>query len=122
MIEGEGMTECPTDNEPIVERSAEECRTNNKIVEFIGSEEAVPLLFGNFESIPCPKHPHKMVEYFCKTCSTQVCVKCIYDDHNGHQLMQVEEMGKVFHFHEYAPNVMYSELSEAERDRPQKDD
>jgi hypothetical protein len=34
-----------------------------------------------------------MVEYFCKTCTGSVCVKCIYDDHNGHQLMQVEEMG-----------------------------
>jgi hypothetical protein len=24
-----------------------------------------------------------------------VCVKCIYDDHNGHHLMQVEEMCKL---------------------------
>ncbi len=93
MLEVEGLTECPNDSEPIIERNVDECRKNQKIINFINSEEAVPLLFGNFESIPCPKHPHKMIEYFCKTCSTQVCVKCIYDDHNGHQLMQVEEMG-----------------------------
>ena len=58
----------------------------------MNSEQAIPLLFGNFESIPCPKHIHKLIEYFCKTCSMSVCVKCIYDDHNGHQLMQIEEM------------------------------
>lgn len=94
MIQVEGLTECPNDSEPILERQVEECRKNQKIINFINSEEAVPLLFGNFESIPCHKHPHKMVEYFCKTCTGSVCVKCIYDDHNGHQLMQVEEMGK----------------------------
>jgi B-box zinc finger len=111
MLESEGLTECPNDNEPIVERSADECRKNQKIINFINSEEAVPLLFGNFESIPCPKHPHKMIEYFCKTCSIQVCVKCIYDDHNGHQLMQVEEMGKS-NFKPFANPyaTMYSQL------------
>lgn len=86
------MTTCPNDNEPISEKTAEECRKNQKILNFLNSDEAVPLLFGNFDSIPCPKHPHKLVEYFCKTCSQSVCVKCIYDDHNGHSLMQIEEM------------------------------
>jgi hypothetical protein len=56
------------------------------------SEEAFPLLMGSFDSIPCPKHPQKLIEYFCKTCSTSVCVKCIYDDHNGHSLNPVEDM------------------------------
>ena len=70
MMTKEGLTECPNDNEPIMERDVNECRKNTKMMEFISSEEAVPFLFGNFESIPCPKHPHKMIEYFCKTCST----------------------------------------------------
>ena len=56
------------------------------------SEEAVPLLVGSFDSIPCPRHPQKLIEYFCKTCSTSVCVKCMYDDHNSHSLVPVEEM------------------------------
>ena len=118
MLGDQGITECPNDNEPIVERNAEECRKNTKIISFINSEEAVPLLFGNFESIPCPKHPHKMIEYFCKTCSTQVCVKCIYDDHNGHQLMQVEEMG----MHTLTVIMFYSQLSQTECNRSQEDD
>ncbi len=49
-------------------------------------------IIGGFESIPCPKHPKKLIEYFCKSCSASVCVKCIYDDHNGHSLMQIDEM------------------------------
>ena len=44
------------------------------------------------DTIECSKHLRKPIEYFCKSCSTSVCVKCIYDDHNGHHLMQVEEM------------------------------
>lgn len=84
MIEVQNVTSCPNDNEIIDEKSADDCRINQKILNFINSEDAVPLLFGNFDSIPCPKHHHKLIEYFCKTCSASVCVKCIYDDHNGH--------------------------------------
>jgi hypothetical protein len=58
----------------------------------MASEEAFPLLLGSFDSIPCTRHPQKFIEYFCKTDSTSVCVKCIYDDHNGHALIPVEEM------------------------------
>ena len=50
------------------------------------------MVVGAFDSIPCPRHLHKIVEYFCKTCSDSVCVKCIYDDHNGHALVPVDEM------------------------------
>ena len=56
------------------------------------SEEAVPVMMGTFDSIPCPRHPIKLIEYFCKTCSESVCVKCIYDEHNGHALIPVGEM------------------------------
>ncbi len=47
---------------------------------------------GNFDSIPCNRHPIKLIEYFCKTCSDSVCVKCIYDEHNGHSLIPVADM------------------------------
>jgi hypothetical protein len=44
------------------------------------------------DTIECTRHAGKPVEYFCKSCSQSVCVRCIYDDHNGHHLMQIEEM------------------------------
>jgi B-box zinc finger len=56
------------------------------------SDEAVPIIMGQFDSIPCPRHPTKLIEYFCKTDSESVCVKCIYDEHNGHNLIPVAEM------------------------------
>ena len=56
------------------------------------SEEAAPLMHGAIDSIPCPKHSNKLVEYFCRNCSASVCVKCIYDEHNGHSLLPVDEM------------------------------
>ena len=56
------------------------------------SDEAMPVIMGNFDSIPCPRHVTKQIEYFCKTCSESVCVKCIYDEHNGHALIPVAEM------------------------------
>jgi hypothetical protein len=56
------------------------------------SEDAVPIMMGNFDSIPCPRHSLKIIEYFCKTCSESVCVKCIYDEHNGHSLIPVADM------------------------------
>ena len=40
----------------------------------------------------CPRHYDKPIEYFCKLCTVTVCVKCIFDEHNGHELIQIEEM------------------------------
>ena len=34
------------------------------------------------------------MEYFCKACALAVCVKCIYDAHNGHNLVPVDDMCK----------------------------
>ena len=42
--------------------------------------------------IYCPRHYDKPIEYFCKLCTGTVCVKCIFDEHNGHELIQIEEM------------------------------
>lgn len=35
----------------------------------------------------CTRHIDKKVEYFCKTCSDTVCARCIFDEHNGHELV-----------------------------------
>ena len=40
----------------------------------------------------CTRHMDKKVEYFCKTCSDTVCARCIFDEHNGHELVQIEDM------------------------------
>ena len=42
--------------------------------------------------IYCPRHYDKPIEYFCKLCTMTVCVRCIFDEHNGHELIQIEEM------------------------------
>ena len=47
------------------------------------------ILTGN---VTCGRHYDKMIEYFCKTCTATVCVRCIFDEHNGHELVQIEEM------------------------------
>ena len=88
----EGPPQCPNCQTDVLEAEAMECRRNNKIINFLTAEDAQPLLHGSIESIPCPKHPTKIIDFFCKTCSASVCSKCIYDDHNGHSLMQVDEM------------------------------
>lgn len=56
------------------------------------SDEAMPTMMATFDSIPCLKHTTKMIEYFCKTCSESVCVRCIYDEHNGHTLVPIADM------------------------------
>jgi hypothetical protein len=78
---------CPTCGIEIIEEQANDCRRNNKIITFLTAEDAQPIVHGSIESIPCPKHPTKIIDFFCKTCSQSVCSKCIYDDHNGHALM-----------------------------------
>jgi tripartite motif-containing protein 2/3 len=83
---------CMICDEPLQEQRINDCKQNMKLIHFMESEEAVPVMMGTFDSIPCPRHVTKLVEYFCKTCSESVCVKCIYDEHNGHSLIPVSEM------------------------------
>ena len=40
----------------------------------------------------CMIHRHKDLEFYCKTCSTLVCSNCMFYEHNGHSLSQLEEV------------------------------
>eukprot|EP00347_Sterkiella_histriomuscorum_P004289 403361015 len=39
----------------------------------------------------CLKHTDKYVEYFCRDCNITVCIKCMFFEHNGHILSQLDE-------------------------------
>ena len=70
---------------------AEDFKINLKLLSLLTNPGMVKLS----NLFPCLKHPDKPIEYFCKACSLAVCVKCIYDEHNGHNLVQVQEMCKL---------------------------
>lgn len=40
----------------------------------------------------CSKHKEKEIEYFCKICHSIVCAKCMFADHNGHELAMLEDV------------------------------
>ena len=40
----------------------------------------------------CGRHPEKEIEYFCKFCHQIVCPKCMFAEHNGHELAQLEDV------------------------------
>lgn len=44
--------------------------------------------FGGMQSgkVFCSRHPEKEIEYFCKYCHQIVCPKCMFSEHNGHEL------------------------------------
>jgi hypothetical protein len=65
------------------DHGAQDFKVNHKLYSLITNPGAVKLT--NF--IPCDLHEDKPVEYFCKACALAVCVKCIYDHHNGHNLI-----------------------------------
>jgi len=65
---------------------------NYKVLSLITNPGTIKL--SNF--IPCELHEDKPVEYFCKACALAVCVKCIYDAHNGHNLVPVDDMCKLY--------------------------
>lgn len=50
-----------------------------------------PNLLGIDDNIKCSKHPDKFFEYFCLPCNISVCIKCMFHEHNGHRLSQMEE-------------------------------
>ncbi|CAI2383973.1 unnamed protein product [Moneuplotes crassus] len=38
----------------------------------------------------CNIHPDRETEYFCAQCKVPVCIKCMFMNHNGHSLCQME--------------------------------
>jgi len=48
----------------------------------------------NSNEAECPRHPNQIISYFCKACNLAVCVDCMYDQHNGHILTNVQDMSK----------------------------
>lgn len=89
--------------EPIGDtRGAEDFKVNYKLLSLLVNPGSVKLS----NIFPCIKHPDKPIEYFCKACSLAVCVKCIYDEHNGHNLVQVEDMCKIDVFKYFSANTI----------------
>lgn len=43
----------------------------------------------------CFKHQDKEIEYFCKICHAIVCPKCMFAEHNGHELAQLEDVTNI---------------------------
>ena len=101
--------QCPNDNcgKPVKTKDLERFYKNQQLLHilenlrnnryaqeenstFARAEGGYPLQTGQFTS--CTRHIDKKVEYFCKTCSDTVCARCIFDEHNGHELVQIEDM------------------------------
>ena len=81
---------CRECNTEVRETEEDEFRRNEKLLKIM--RERANDTTSKEDGVNCTRHLEKPIEYFCKSCSTSVCVRCIYDDHNGHHLMQVEEM------------------------------
>ena len=86
---------CPNDTcrREITKTDPSQYSRNHKILSLIantsmgraagaGAGSADPM-----DAIFCPKHYDKPIEYFCKLCTGTVCVRCIFDEHNGHELI-----------------------------------
>lgn len=43
----------------------------------------------------CGKHRDKEIEYYCKLCHSIVCPKCMFAEHNGHELAQLEDVTSI---------------------------
>ena len=94
------MTPCICPNEAcrreVIQKDPSTYLRNHKILQLItnsgmsAKNPATPLGDENF--VYCPRHYDKPIEYFCKLCTLTVCVKCIFDEHNGHELIQIDEM------------------------------
>jgi hypothetical protein len=66
----------------------------------LAQQEQTNALLAGFGGLPnqatgkvfCGRHPEKEIEYFCKYCHQIVCPKCMFSEHNGHELAQLEDV------------------------------
>ena len=57
---------------------------------FIGTENQI-----TSKKVYCGKHRDKEIEYYCKLCHSIVCPKCMFAEHNGHELAQLEDVTSI---------------------------
>lgn len=43
------------------------------------------------DAIKCMKHQDRDIEFYCKGCKTLICSRCMFHEHNGHQLCLLED-------------------------------
>jgi hypothetical protein len=83
---------CPICNQEIVDISKPELfKANFKLLSILSMTNQTGQSI--VQVIACERHPDKSIEYFCKQCSQAVCATCMYDEHNGHHMVPVKEMG-----------------------------
>lgn len=90
---GEEEKACPNCGTEITHEDPQNFKKNQKILDLIAKNTNMPHELEN--QVMCPRHHDKIIEYFCKNCTQTVWVKCMFDDHNGHELLQVDEMTNV---------------------------
>ena len=84
---------CPNCNTEIKTTDPAKYIKNHKILAILLKKDSPDGgLYDPDSYVYCPRHLDKPIEYFCKQCSTTVCVRCMFDEHNGHDLVQIEEM------------------------------
>ncbi|CAH1782193.1 unnamed protein product, partial [Owenia fusiformis] len=44
--------------------------------------------------IQCPSHPDQILQLYCKTDKTLICIDCCVGDHSGHKYLKVQEVAK----------------------------
>ena len=40
----------------------------------------------------CFKHQDKQIEFFCKVCHENVCARCMFSQHQGHELAELSDV------------------------------
>ena len=99
-LKSEMQQACPTCQTEIKTNDLAKFIKNQKILTILqrvkdglsGPEQLMMFSTPEGDFVFCPRHTDKPIEYFCKQCSITVCVKCMFDEHNGHELIQIEEM------------------------------
>ena len=62
---------------------------------FIKTQNPDYISSNQVRKVYCGKHRDKEIEYYCKLCHSIVCPKCMFLDHNGHELAQLEDVASI---------------------------
>jgi hypothetical protein len=89
--------ECPCCGESLQNTSLDNFIINQKILDLIEQKTLMDEIQVD-DKVFCQKHLDKEIEYFCKDCTSAVCVRCMFSEHNGHSFAQVNEICIYFIF------------------------
>ena len=80
----------------------QQCHDDHQSIRITKKHQVIPASEGetfikpkNQPYPPCNRHPHQLIDLYCRTCNIPICTTCNHANHKGHDCCELEEQANI---------------------------